>query len=85
MKRRKHHNDHNHGKNGMIGGNPRYGKARGNYKGKRAAVNRLNEYPTSQLESKNVIRHDPNESSSLGKGSPNQEGKQVSGILDVSQ
>lgn len=37
MSRRKHRNDQNHGKNGMIGGNPRHGKARGNNKGKRAA------------------------------------------------
>lgn len=42
MKRRKHRNDHNHGKNGMIGGNPRYGKAKGNYKGKRAAEKKAN-------------------------------------------
>lgn len=43
--RRKHRNDHNHGKNGMVAGNPRYGKAKGANKGKRAAerviVNRL--------------------------------------------
>jgi hypothetical protein len=41
MKRRKHRNDQNHGKSGMVGGNPRYGKARGSNKGQRAAVKRL--------------------------------------------
>lgn len=32
---KKHRNDKNHGKDGMIGGNPRYGKSRGNTKGGR--------------------------------------------------
>lgn len=27
--RKKHRNDHNHGKQGWIGGNPRHGRARG--------------------------------------------------------
>lgn len=43
MKRRKHRKDYNHGKNGMIGGNPRYGKARGNFKGGRAKAKKQNE------------------------------------------
>lgn len=34
--RGKHRNDQNHGKNGYIGGNPRTGKSRGNFKGERA-------------------------------------------------
>lgn len=37
--RNKHKNDQKHGKTGMIGGNPRYGKKRGNFKGQRAANN----------------------------------------------
>lgn len=28
MARRKHRNDHNHGKNGWVGGNPRYKRRR---------------------------------------------------------
>lgn len=32
----KHKKDGNHGKRGMIGGNPRFGKSRGNFKGQRA-------------------------------------------------
>ena len=35
--RQKHRNDHNHGKSGWVGGNPRYGKKRGFRKGQRAA------------------------------------------------
>ncbi len=35
--RTKHRKDYNHGKHGMIGGNPRYGKRRGFFKGQRAA------------------------------------------------
>jgi hypothetical protein len=34
--RKKHRNDKNHGKDGWVGGNPRYGKARGSRKGDRA-------------------------------------------------
>ena len=34
--RRKHRNDYNHGKHGCIGGNPRSGKRRGNFRGGRA-------------------------------------------------
>ena len=34
--RSKHRNDYNHGKNGYVGGNPRSGKAKGNFKGERA-------------------------------------------------
>ena len=34
--RAKHRNDKKHGKNGWVGGNPRYGKARGFHKGSRA-------------------------------------------------
>lgn len=33
----KHRNDYNHGKNGWVGGNPRYGKSKGNWRGGRAA------------------------------------------------
>jgi hypothetical protein len=33
--RRKHRNDQNHSKCGYCGGNPRYGKGGGNYKGTR--------------------------------------------------
>jgi len=36
--RRKHRNDKNHGKNGWIGGNPRYGKSKGFRKGQRAST-----------------------------------------------
>lgn len=36
--RTKHRNDKNHGKNGWVGGNPRMGKSRGNFKGQRAAM-----------------------------------------------
>lgn len=36
--RTKHVNDQNHGKHGYVGGNPRYGKARGNWRGQRAAT-----------------------------------------------
>lgn len=35
--KKKHKNDQNHGKSGYVGGNPRYGKSRGNFKGQRAA------------------------------------------------
>jgi len=35
--RNKHRNDQKHSKTGIIGGNPRYGKKRGNFKGQRAA------------------------------------------------
>jgi len=34
--KKKHPKDGKHGKNGYIGGNPRYGKSRGNFKGERA-------------------------------------------------
>ncbi len=36
----KHRNDYNHGKHGWIGGNPRFGKTRGNFKGKRQGAHR---------------------------------------------
>jgi hypothetical protein len=36
MTRKKHRNDKNHGKNGWVGGNPRYGKSRGHRRGLRA-------------------------------------------------
>lgn len=38
--KRKHRNDQNHGKNGWVGGNPRYGKSNGHRKGNRAADKR---------------------------------------------
>ncbi len=33
--REKHRNDKNHGRSGWVGGNPRYGKGYGNFKGLR--------------------------------------------------
>lgn len=33
--RPKHLKDYNHGKNGWVGGNPRWGKAHGNFRGSR--------------------------------------------------
>lgn len=35
--RKKHRNDYNHGKNGYVTGNPRYGKSRGSQKPDRKA------------------------------------------------
>lgn len=38
--RKKHRNDQNHGKNGLIGGNPRYGRRRGHRRGQAPADKR---------------------------------------------
>lgn len=38
--KQKHRNDQNHGKNGWVGGNPRYGKSKGHHKSNRAADKR---------------------------------------------
>jgi hypothetical protein len=54
--RAKHRNDKNHGKNGWVGGNPRYGKSKGFRKGQRAA--------TKQQERKAMNADDDND---LGK------------------
>lgn len=40
--RRKHRNDYNHGRDGWIGGNPRYGKHRGHRRGSRAKDKMIN-------------------------------------------
>ncbi len=36
--RQKHQRDKNNGKNGYVGGNPRAGKSRGNFRGQRARL-----------------------------------------------
>ena len=41
MPRPKHRKDHNHGKNGWVGGNPRYGKSKGFHKAQRAKNKRI--------------------------------------------